>query len=37
MNQLTCVVKEIVLQDGVDAQDNQTIDAFQNGFSVMAK
>lgn len=37
MSQHTCAVKEIVQQDGRDVQDNQTIVAFQNGYSVMAK
>lgn len=37
MSQLTCVVKEIAQLDGNDAQDNRTIDAFQNGYSVMEK
>lgn len=37
MNQLTCVAKEIAQLDGNDAQDNQTIDAFQNGYSAMEK
>lgn len=37
MNLLTCVVNEIVQQDGRDALDNRTIVAFLNGFSVMVK
>lgn len=37
MNQLTCAVKEIVQQDGGDAQDNRTTAAFPNGSSVMEK
>lgn len=37
MSQRTCVAKEIAQLDGNDAQDNQTIDAFQNGYSAMEK
>jgi hypothetical protein len=37
MNQLICVVNEIVQQDGNGVQDNQITDAFQNGCSVMVK
>lgn len=37
MSQLTCAANATVLLDGNDAQDNRTIDAFQNGCSVMEK
>lgn len=37
MSQLTCAVNETAPLDGNDAQDNQTIDAFQNGCSAMVK
>lgn len=37
MSPPTCVVKEIAQLDGNDAQVNRTIDAFQNGCSVMEK
>lgn len=37
MNQLTCVVREIAQLDGSDVPVNLTIDAFQNGSSVMVK
>jgi hypothetical protein len=37
MNLPTCVVKEIVQQDGRDVQGNQIIDVFRNGSSVMER
>lgn len=37
MNQPTCVVNETVQPDGNVVLVNQTIDAFQNGYSVMVK
>lgn len=37
MNQHTCVVSVIVQQVGNGVQVNQIIDAYQNGYSVMAK
>lgn len=37
MNQRTCAVNVTVQRAGNDAQDNQIIDAYQNGYFVMEK
>lgn len=37
MNQHTCAAKETAQRDGNDVQDNRTIDASRNGYSVMGK